>query len=381
MKLGLLGILFSTLLFLGFAYSCSSVESAPDSATLAEAQEIPVPKLTSRTVIEDFNKDGKLDLALVAKREFLRVYTNTEYKFDKYDDYVTSPLNISLCSADFNNDGNMDLLPLTEANVGPFFLGSGGGGDGKFTNTNISLPFNGFGKFIHTADLNNDSLPDFIATGDGLIAVYLNKGDLNFDIKEFYISQFMAKFISADDIDGNGFKDIIAPNYLYRNLMIIWNNGAGSFSDPIIAYASETGAGTMSAAVSIKYNDKPEPVIALAIESEAKLVMLEYSKSEKVFTVINTIEVPRYPVFLNKADMNSDGLDDIIVTHLSPDKGLFTVLYGPSFTETSPITYKHINKQPMSATIGDWSADGYPDIFVPDYNDEVLIYIPSPSAK
>lgn len=83
-----------------------------------------------------------------------------------------------MVAADFDGDGNPDIVAADFQGSGPILMK--GKGDGTFApGTRVGSVGNGFGA-IAVGDLNGDGKPDVVAQAWTQIAVFLNKGDGTF---------------------------------------------------------------------------------------------------------------------------------------------------------------------------------------------------------
>jgi hypothetical protein len=110
-------------------------------------------------VYADFNRDGKLDIASPSPSgPSVLLLGNGDGTFKSYGNLSVSGNLIA--TADFNNDGNPDLLiastPPTVLNI---LLGNGDGTLQKAKSTNVGASFG----VIAIADVNGDGKPDVSA--------------------------------------------------------------------------------------------------------------------------------------------------------------------------------------------------------------------------
>jgi hypothetical protein len=153
---------------------------------------VTTPANPTNLILSDFNKDGKLDLAVVcgainAQTDELAILLgNGDGTFGAPAVMtIASDVNggATLAAADFNADGNVDLALFNSiGNSGIFY----GNGDGTFTSVNtgayvvpedlINLPVGGAAVAV---DLNGDGKPDILAGNAILLSLYGSAPNLN----------------------------------------------------------------------------------------------------------------------------------------------------------------------------------------------------------
>jgi len=364
-------LIFSLLLICGCSAKVASI-------TFPDRQEIPAHQYPYKVCSSDFDNDGRQDIAVVSKNGTIRIFLNSAKGFDNPVELQGDPYSSSLAAGDFNKDGKMDLAVLTESYIGAFYLGDGKGGFTLYRSAS-NLLVSGQGRYIEATDLNNDGFPDLIATGTGFISIFLNRGSLSFDSYTFFMgSEFAGKYIAAADLDSNNYRDIIFSDYNSGKVYIIWNNGDELFSPPEIIFEAKFSA--ISAAVPITLSTSPLPSLCIALETSDILIFLRNTGNNR-FEEKGRISVVPMPTHLLAVDMNNDGIDDLVITHLSrsAEKGKITILYGP-FPNTQPSAanlYTH-GGFPTGAIAIDWDDDGYNDLFLPNYDAHTITFIRSP---
>lgn len=344
-------------------------------------QEIAAPYYPFKVVSADFNNDGRQDIAIISKNGILRVFLNNDaHSFKNPVEIQADPYSVSLAASDFSGDGNIDLAILTESFIS-FYLGNGTGG---FTRSDEKLFLSrSRGKYLEAHDLDNDGIPDLIAVGTGTVNLYLNRGNLSFDRISFSMgNEFSGRYITACDLDGNGLKDIIFSDYPHGKLYVIWNKGNKVFSPPELIF--ETKGQTISAAVPISLQGERLPGLCVALESSGAIVMLKNTGNRK-FKEIQRISTPPMPYHLTVADMNADGIADIVITHVAEyttETGKITILFGP-FTDRKPsmFSFPVTAGFPVAATAVDWDMDGYNDLFLANYSSHTVTFIHSPGRR
>jgi FG-GAP-like repeat len=136
--------------------------------------------------------------------------------------------------ADFDNDGDLDLVFCSEddvtlgfTNVHEFYLNNG---TGDFTAAAFQLPDSEANTVI-SADINNDSLPDLLFGNNGFNSVLINNGDGSFTAENDRIPPVnrTTQDLALADVDGDDDLDLFEGNE-NGNLLHL-NDGTGHFSD------------------------------------------------------------------------------------------------------------------------------------------------------
>ncbi len=124
----------------------------------------------------DFNRDGKLDLAVADSGPILVFLGNGDGTFGSGTEVGTDPA-LSVAVADFNADGNLDLA-LGTLGIFPGPPGTDvllGNGDGTFQAA-VNYPDSGFASFILASDFNRDKATDIATLRGETLTMLLNTG-------------------------------------------------------------------------------------------------------------------------------------------------------------------------------------------------------------
>jgi hypothetical protein len=133
-----------------------------------------LPGESSAVVVGDFNRDGKLDVAVTAGEALVVLLGNGNGTFTQGATY--SGVFYSIATADFNNDGILDLVVANENNSVSVFLGNG---DGTFQAPKTS-PTTDFCSFIAVGNFNGDNNMDLAVADGPYVSVLLGNGDGTF---------------------------------------------------------------------------------------------------------------------------------------------------------------------------------------------------------
>jgi len=207
------------------------------------------PHLPTSIVAGDFNKDGKLDVALadtdsVSGMTVSVLLGNGDGTFGSPVDYpigTTEPSFIT--AADFNRDGNLDLVASGCSN-GCMFSVLLGKGDGTF---GTSADYGDGGANLAVGDFNGDGNLDLVSPE----AIYLGNEIGGFGTEVPWSGGVGGlTWVAAGDFTGSGRLDLAASNYNAANVSIFLQEGGVTLSPASLAFSSQT-VGASSAAQNI----------------------------------------------------------------------------------------------------------------------------------
>jgi hypothetical protein len=174
--------------------------------------------------VDDFNRDGKLDLALSDQTGFAVYKGNGDGTFQA--PITTTAMTLApLRSGDLNGDGYPDLAGVNNKCLGVLF----GNGDGTFQpeiDWDLNYPYD-----VKIADFNQDGKLDLLAVQYyQRVGLLRNLGNGNFATAEpyaFSTSPFGAE-LAIGDFNHDGFPDLVAPVMgNFANIVdIMMNSGA-----------------------------------------------------------------------------------------------------------------------------------------------------------
>jgi hypothetical protein len=237
-----------------------------------------------------------------------------------------------IIAGDFNTDGIPDLAVYSATS--PYVYVLLGIGDGTFQ---PALPYLS-GELVSglaTADFNHDGALDLVASGMTGLYLLTGAGDGTFSLSDTrpydgggnsLLSQVLSPVTA--DFNGDGIADIaVVPNALPYEVVVIAGNADGTFQQPRALHESsfnylDTTINAASLTVADVNSDGiPDIVQMLAGESNGKSIGGLYvylGSAESTFSAPVSLTLPLWatsaPNAIAIADLNGDGLNDIVTT-------------------------------------------------------------------
>ena len=220
-------------------------------------------------------------------------------------------------AADFDNDGDMDVLTLSNPGMLVWYENLGGGIIDSLKHT-VSTIVKG-GQDIKVVDIDNDGNKDIISSSitPNKLGWFKNLGGGIFDTTQILISTSLnyVKSINCNDMDGDGDQDVIALSQL--NDIIVWYENLG------------TGVISLSPNTITRLADGPTCAFATDIDQDGDMDVLSTSAGDNkvawyenlgagVFdTLVQHIinSSASGPYYVIGTDLDGDGDMDIVSSH------------------------------------------------------------------
>jgi hypothetical protein len=304
----------------------------------------------------DFNRDGKLDLAVATGNNTVSVLLGVgDGTFPTHVEYPVPGHPSSVLVADFNGDGKLDIATIdpyqSEISI---LLGNG---DGTFQGHQEYLTGTHPVAFA-TADLNGDGKLDIVVAdfNDNKVAVLLGNGDGTFKNHVDYATGNGPSGVAIGDFNSDGKLDLVVVDNTDVTAAILLGNGDGSFQGPV-PFPVATGAN------SVVIGDlNADGKLDLAVGTSNSQVSILIGNGNGTFQNHKEYAIGANAVILAAADLNGDSKLDLVSANFNdntvstlPGNGDGT-FKGESIFPTSA--------GPSGIAIGDFNGNGKLDIAV-----------------
>lgn len=402
-----------------FAISCQGANSEPEgdnppwdgAKTIYKdvtATNVPsAPNLHGLdAVMVDVDKDGDLDVIVAVEYGPNRLYLNDGTGLLTYKEGVFGNQhndNEHVRVADFNADGIMDVLFITEdTGVHSLYFGDGQGG---FTDMSNRLPAGSEANGVAVGDVNGDGLPDIIIgnTTEGKSTraqTFLWLNDANnpgnfINVTSTHMPQIdvQAQGVALADIDGDGDLDMVIacqnpPNRLFLN------SGDGRFTDATTRLGTQVPMETREVHVFDANGDSFPDIVFFNLTSnnhgwdkdpQTRIFINDGQANFKDETA-SSLPEHRFSSWGGTViDFNNDGYPDLLVSAI--DVPGFTGLQVRAWQNDGKGNFSDITKDVIpnvtvgrswSMAQGDMNGDGKPDVFIGSWGTQARLLLTQP---
>ncbi len=355
--------------------------------TIAAQAQLPSYDIS----VGDLNSDGKPDIALAVGEQTAQnagnyVVTtalgNGDGTFSPLG--TTMPISVAVLPnifgnvsfnttgvqiADLNGDGKLDVVSDING-VLEVALGDGAGGFGTPVISNLYT--SGTTQLLFT-DLDGDRKVDLVAAG-GTMAISLGNGDGTFAAPtpagQYVIDPASEQGLVLADFDGDGIADVAEMGGDYKQIALFFGSGKGVLRGaPIVTSPTDPEGLDFQLATAGTYTTSgfSDAVFLHATPSGTEL-LTGLSDGKGNFTYVQSL-AGGFPTDFEyiqpmHADLNADGLDDLVITGSSGE--VYVALSKGDGTFAAPVSLSIPSKCPVYyATAGDVNGDGRTDLLIP----------------
>ncbi|MEG3909723.1 DUF4347 domain-containing protein, partial [Microcoleus sp. w2-18aC6] len=192
--------------------------------TFAPPQNFLVVKLPESIAVDDFDGNGIKDLAVTSTQPSSSnsvsiLLGNGSGSFGAANNITVGSRPYSMAVGKFNNDSFPDLAVTNfESQSISILLGNGSGG---FTTTEI--PVGSSPSSVTVADLNGDSKQDLAVLQNGKVSTLLGNGNGTFTQTVDLDVGLTLSAVTAKDLNGDGLPDLAVTNFSSNNVSVFLN--------------------------------------------------------------------------------------------------------------------------------------------------------------
>jgi hypothetical protein len=320
--------------------------------------------------LADLDRDGDLDL--VENFPHVRVHWNPgngDFSASITTLY-SSAFNVQRLEVDdFNGDGWTDIAAFVgvlglhpdQANwsTGRLVLLTNNGGTFSASTVMTRTPASNFSQSA-ISDLDNDGRPDLLACADSNASLHwLRNTGSGFEAAVNLPAPNMqyGAILASGDLDGDGKTDIV---FADREHKVEWMRGTGSgaFASPVLLRNDNGTTPPICLGVDDMDRDGDPDIIYDSGWNVLENIAGHHGAAASVAAI--SFANPTGAVDLDTADVNSDGIDDLVVA----DGGGKRLLWygGSSNGVTAPWLVSTGGLSPTSVAAGDFNRDGHADL-------------------
>jgi cysteine-rich repeat protein len=308
----------------------------------------------SNVLVEDTNGDQLLDIiASYPTQGRVRVFFGSDD--NQFGDFFEVNVNTDarlVSVADLNQDSVFDFVVATKTT----FLVFTGRGDGTFSSGQGFLAGQDL-RGLALADLDGDQFPEQITLdfGQSLVRTLPSLGDGTFDLSPSNVVTVGVQPIALSivDIDQDGDNDVITANFS-GSISVLNNNNGTLTATPEIPTN-----GTPIAISTADFNGDGKLDIAVTKQAGVGFVSIFKQINPENFQQLGNFAAPNNPRGLIAADVDLDGDADIAVTSQSGATVTILVNNGQGqFPQAEPI---NTTTSPKAIAAGDINRDGLLD--------------------
>ena len=262
------GNVVNTFLYSVTTFSVDDVNRT--TSTVTGSDDAPV------VATADFNNDGNLDLAIENNYSSVIVRLgngNGGLSADVTYNLGTGIRARTVVAKDLNKDGRVDLITANQTSLS-VLLGVGDGTFGAATTIPVTNAA-GLSASVAVADFNNDGKLDLAANLTTGVGVFLGTGTGTFGAQTSFGSTTSHHSLTAADYNGDGKLDLASASSTAASVYVTWGLGNGTFGTTTTVTVGTTANGRPRSITTGDFNSdgKADMAVAVGVDNIVKVLL------------------------------------------------------------------------------------------------------------
>ena len=290
------------------------VQTAPRNVSFDEGLSVPSGNFISDVIATDLNKDGMMDVVSLSREVsgngLVHIFLGTANGPGSEIVVAVGSQPKRVQAADLDHDGDLDLFVLNSGNNTVSIIRNDAGMFSALDALELSQPIND----LAVGDINGDGDADIVVSEtvtnfSDSVELFLSMGDLTFHQSSMNLGNNDTSGIALADLDNDHDLDLVAVDRMNGRVRLFANIEMDFFI-PAGDFLTDPAPG---AVVVGYFNGDAIPDIAVA--SQANNAVATYSSTAPfVYSLSGVLPTPALVSDLVVADVNRDGLDDLVLT-------------------------------------------------------------------
>lgn len=345
----------TTILVLSLAACGVSTAVPPELAF--DIRRVEVGFEPADVLVVDWDGDGHLDLLVSGEGRIVQLRGDGAGHFELNASAAAGENPVDIVSGDLNEDGRLDIVVANHETDFLTLLIGGAEGLDSGKSQRLQLDVSPHPHAVAVEDMNGDGHLDIVVDDRDRerLLVYAGSGDGSFDLNEgIDVGGDPYRGMTVADANGDGHVDVITPNP--RSVSVQTGDGQGGFVHGFVLESRDmppfsTAAGDFN-------GDGLRDIASGSGESQGEVrVWLGLDEDGYSPASSSPYRIAEGPTAMTVSDVNSDGVDDIVVVSYVGN-GLAILLGG------DPVEVIRIGLEdnPWNVASGDLNEDGLMDL-------------------